>query len=226
MKKMYKKIISIQSASLSSFFQSVSLSLRRGVGVRLPAFCLLPIANRLLPASCLFPLAYCLLLLSSCSASKKLVNINKAHTDSTVIEHAQKNYSSIKDSISTKTTNFNYKKETTNTLQPVEISQDDSVPLGIVVITNKKTGKKKIFLPAETITEWGNIAASDQVQLKQKTDSSVNQQKTTNLISEKKSIVKQKEKSAPNFFNLLWLLLLIPLFIIIKKLLPWIKRLL
>src|SRR6185437_8329173 len=170
-------------------------------------------------AFCFLLSAFCLLLftLCSCSSSKKAVNINKAQTDSSVVEHAQKNFSSIKDSISTRTANFNYKKEIKNTMQPVVIDNDDSVPPGIVVITNKKTGGKKIFLPSKTITEWGNIAASDQVQLRQKVDSSVNQQKSTNLISEKKTIVKQKEKSGLSFFNLLWLLLLIPAYIIYKK---------
>jgi len=201
MKKIFNKIFPFQSASLSSFFQSASLSLRRGVGVRFLAFCLLPIA----------------LLLSSCSSSKKLINISKAHSDSTVIEHAQKNYSSITDSIGSSTRNFNYKKETSNNLQPVDIGQDDSVPPGIIVITNKKTGSQKIFLPASTITEWGNIAKTNQSAVKKSIDSTVNQQKTTNLISEKKTIVKQKEKSGLNFFNLLWLLLIIPAYLIYKK---------
>lgn len=167
------------------------------------------------------------LILTSCGASKKLVNISKAHVDSTAIEKTQKTFAAVTDSLSKKTQDFQYKKETKDYLQPVEIDAEDSVvflpsPGGVgggLVITNKLTGKKKVFLPQKTITEWGNIAKSSETHLQKKTDSTVNQQKSTKLISEKKEVQKQKERSALNIFNFLWLLLLIPVFFGVKRIL-------
>lgn len=169
-------------------------------------------------AFCLF--ASCLLI--SCGASKKNVSINKIHVDSSSIEHAVKNFSSAKDSIGISSSISNYKKETTSFFQKIDLAPDDSVsPLnpvtGGLLVTNKTTGKKKAYFPASTITEWGNIAASQQSSTHEKIDSSADKQKNTNLSADKKTIAKDKESSGFNYKPLFWLVPLIIIIIIITK---------
>ena len=161
------------------------------------------------------------LVISSCGASHKTVSIHKAHVDSSVVEKVNKTFTQATDSVSKNTTTTNYQKETKTVLIPVELDSNDIVPPGTLVIKNKITGAQKIYLPSSTITEWGNIAATTDTHLQKTSDSAVNQQKDTKVISDKKQVDKQKEKSGFNYANLLWLLLIIPLFIIYKKLKQW-----
>jgi hypothetical protein len=161
------------------------------------------------------------LVLSSCGASHKIVNINKAHVDSSVIEKVNKTFTQATDSVSHSEAKKNYEKQTDFTLVPVELDSNEMVPPGTLVIKNKVTGKQTILVPKMSIHEWGNIAAATDTHVQKKSDSAVNQQKDTKVISDKKQVEKEKDKSGFNYLNLLWLLLLVPIYLAYKKLRKW-----
>lgn len=159
------------------------------------------------------------LFMFSCSTSKKAVNIIKSHVDSAVVEISNNVHKSNIDSTTKKTESNDYYKITDNHYQPIEIDSDyfivDTVPL----IIKNKSGKQRIYLPASTVTEWGNVAKSDSTHVIKNQDSTVSKQKNTNLISDKKEVVKNKTKSGISFlkWGLFSLIGLIILFIIERK---------
>ncbi len=61
---------------------------------------------------------------ASCSSSKKAVNINKSHKDSTVIETKDNSHVSNVDSVVKKTENKTYSKVTDDHFQPINIEPD------------------------------------------------------------------------------------------------------
>jgi hypothetical protein len=155
------------------------------------------------------------LLISSCSSSHKTISVKKGHVDSSYTEQTNNRYLSFLDSTSHQSSNENYHKKTVVHLEPVEIDSGfeivDTVPL---IIKNKATGKQKIYFPQGTVYEWGNIAKWDSGHLIKNVDSIVNKRKNTKVISDTKTVDKQKTKSG---FNWLWLLLLIPTPLLFKK---------
>jgi hypothetical protein len=161
------------------------------------------------------------LILASCTTSKKAVNISKVHSDSTVSESNTGNKSVSTDSISTILKSATSIKETNITYTPVEVDSSVMIADSFIVIKSSK-GKKIVFVPHINIKETGTKNKQQDVHLQKKDTSSQQEVKQVEVKKDEKTVSKQKFKVG---FNLWWLLLLIPAPLLFKKVRLFIKKL-
>jgi hypothetical protein len=159
-----------------------------------------------------------LILLSSCSVVNKALHKTKSTTDSTSVAKTDSVAVSktdsvvVKDSVITKVITTEEKKEVTETEEEKTEIHYDTSGRKTKEIVIKKREKKVSEEGRDFLFEHSEI--SDSTSYSKDDSSSTKKQTATKVHKETKEVVKTKKKVS---WNWLWLLLIIPAYIIYKK---------
>jgi hypothetical protein len=158
-----------------------------------------------------------LVLLISCSASKKNVSIQKTKSDSTATL-TKKETRAITSDIRHQSSDLSqYTKETEITYVPIEMDSQNVQQEngnGVIIINSPKPGKKIILVPSIKIRETGQNNIHEETSM-QKKDTLAKDLKTEVAVKKESKIIEKKKLKF--HLNPLWLLLLLPLLLLSKR---------